>query len=489
MASLPRPSPTGVRIAGDMFQWMLAWQACVSVIRDAAAGKPNPAVAVGVEADGAGNLDDLVLYRAAPPHTYAQVKYAVDASTPVNSDYLLTPSASGGPSILSKMARTWQQLISAGDPVDLALISNRLLDPGDPLLSQRDSRTQLLMPRAGQGGPGSALGIARRQWAAAAELSEARLRGLLEVLRFDLARDPTHVYDHLQTQMLAAGLRPDEAAIHAGADWVARQVRDGHRKLSLQMIPQAIESLALRAGTARAVISVATLKPDPEAAEADYAIDWVTRFEGASAYLKRRPQPPATWGQLQQEIEAIPHRLPPGTTAIAVTGSLRLAPAFAIGAALRMVTGADLAVLQRGQLWASTEPYETGLPPASNEHQVSQGNDLAIAIAVATDPTTEVLRFLHEQHLPVDRLLVLSPSAGARDNSVPDASAANALAISIRDAVRRASQTAPRIHLFQAGPMGLALLLGHRWNRLRPTTVYEDVTGNPVYEPAFTLDA
>jgi hypothetical protein len=468
---------------------MLAWQACVTVMWEIPAGKPNPAVAVGVEADGAGNLDDLVIYRAAPPHTYAQVKYAVDASTPVNSDYLLAQSVSGGPSILTKIGRTWKHLISAGDPVDLALISNRFPDPGDPLLSLRDSRTQLLMPQAGEGGPRSARAAARRRWTAATGLSEGDLRNLLEVLRFDLARDPTHLYHHLQTQMLAAGLRSDEAAIHAGADWVARQVRDGHRKLSPQMINQAIEVLALGGGPTRTVVSVATLKPDPAAADADCAIDWVDRFEGASDYLKRRPQPPATWAQLQQEIEAIPHGLPPGRTNIAVTGSFRLAPAFTIGAALRMVTGSDLAVLQRGQVWTSTGSYETCLPPECQEHPINQGNDLAVAIAVATDPTTEVIGYLHEQHLPVDRLLVLSPSAGARDNSVPDASAANALAVSLRDAVRRASRNAPRIHLFQASPMGLALLLGHRWNRVRPTTVYEDVAGNPIYEPAFTIDA
>ena len=37
--------------------------------------------------------------------------------------------------------------------------------------------------------------------------------------------------------------------------------------------------------------------------------------------------------------------------------------------------------------------------------------------------------------------------------------------------------------------MGLALLLGNRWNRLRPTTVYEDVNTQQVYEKAFVIDA
>jgi hypothetical protein len=72
---------------------------------------------------------------------------------------------------------------------------------------------------------------------------------------------------------------------------------------------------------------------------------------------------------------------------------------------------------------------------------------------------------------------------------VPDTATANALATGMRDAVRRACRDTDKIHLFLASPMGLALMLGHRWNRLRTTTVYEDLNHNPVYEAAFTIHA
>ncbi|EDY55710.1 SAVED domain-containing protein [Streptomyces sp. SID5470] len=489
MPDLPAPSSTGVRIAGDRYQWLVAWQGCVVAVRDEALHASNPVVAVGVEVDDAGNLDDVVLYRQVPPHTYMQVKYAADSSTPVNEDYLLKPSDRGGPSILRKMAQAWQQLTQDGTPVDLALLSNRSPDAEDPLISLRDSRTQLLVPKAAQQGPKSKKGQARGRWADGAGLSEEALLALLKVLRFDLARDVTHLHEHLQMLMFAAGLRFDEEAMHSGADWVARQVADGQRTLSLAEVRKAIGSLRLEAGSSRAVVSIATLKPDPMAEDADYAVDWTDRFEGASAYLKRRPLAPATWAQLQADIEAAPHRMPPNTAAVAVTGSLRLAPAFVVGAAFRMVAGADLAVVQRGQLWSSTEEYETPLVPAVDEHALDLGPDLAVAVAVATDPTQDVLDFLREQQVPVSRLLVLRPPGGARDNSVPDAAVANALAVGIRDLLRPACRAHPVIHLFQAGPMGLSLLLGNRWNRLRPTTVYEDVNAQQVYEKAFTIDA
>ncbi|MFF7028553.1 hypothetical protein ACFZAK_11440 [Streptomyces albidoflavus] len=186
MPDLPAPSSTGVRIAGDRYQWLAAWQGCVAAVRDAALRAPNPVVGVGVEVDDAGNLDDVVLYRQAPPHTYMQVKYAADSSTPVNEEYLLKPSDRGSPSILRKMAQAWQQLTKDGTPVDLALLSNRSPDAEDPLVSLRDSRTQLLVPKAAQQGPKSKKGQARTRWADGAGLSEEMLWRVSDLQRAGL---------------------------------------------------------------------------------------------------------------------------------------------------------------------------------------------------------------------------------------------------------------------------------------------------------------
>src|SRR5512132_2224348 len=93
-----------------MYQWLIVWRGCVAALRDHSRRPANPVIAVGVEVDGVGNLDDVVLYRRVPPHTYGQVKYAVDSTSPVNEAYLLEPSRSGGSSILRKIADTWQRL-------------------------------------------------------------------------------------------------------------------------------------------------------------------------------------------------------------------------------------------------------------------------------------------------------------------------------------------------------------------------------------------
>lgn len=494
MAHLSAPGPTSVRTTGDYYQWLVAWEACLTLFRETAGHAHNPIRAVGIELDGAGNLDDVVLLRDLPPHTYMQVKYAVDSSTPVSEDYLTKPSATGGPSILKKIARTWKGLTADGGRADLRLVTNRAADSKDYLVAGRDARTGFLMPKAAMGGPKSNRGKARAKWAQEAGLTEAELIDLLSVLRFDLSLDMGLYQDNLRLLMAVTGLRHDQRALEEGAGWIAKMVREGRRELTLAMVEAAIADLDLKAGPARAILSIATLKSDPLASDADHAIDWVDRFDGDFDYTKRRPLPPNSWAQLQADIEDAPRRLPAGTTAVSVTGSIRLAPAFLVGTTFRMVTGTDLAAVQRGragaQLWSTNDPFDTALVPGAIEHEIGQGDEIAVAIAVSTDLSEDVLEYLREQNVPVGKLIVLTPpSSSAQDGSVPDSATANALAVGIRDHLRRSTRRVRRIHLFLACPMGLAVLLGNRWNRLCQTVVYEDIKIDDGYEAAFTVEA
>jgi hypothetical protein len=330
-------------------------------------------------------------------------------------------------------------------------------------------------------------GKARATWAKAADLTETELLELLAVLDFDLARDRMHLEETVKLAMFAAGLRSDDLALAVGADWVAEQVVAGRRELDLDAIQYAVGMRALRSGPTRTVVSVAMLTPDRLAARAAHAIDWVNRFDGPDAYAKRRPKAPATWQQLQAEIEDIPAQLG-GASHVAITGSLRLAPAFTVGAALRMVSDIDIAVMQRGIPWRSDAPYSTPITPTSAEYDIGQGEDVAIAIEVATTMTADVRVFLRERNIPASRLVVLGPPGGSRDNAVAGPGQACALAVGLRDAARLSARGHPRVHLFLTTPMGLALLLGHRWNRVAPTIVYEDLAALG-YEAAFTVSA
>jgi hypothetical protein len=111
---------------------------------------------------------------------------------------------------------------------------------------------------------------------------------------------------------------------------------------------------------------------------------------------------------------------------------------------------------------------------------------------VAVDPTDAAVAYLRSQDISVAQMFTVQPAAGADDQAVANAGQAVAYAQQIRDRVRRQLDRQPdveRVHLFSAGTGGLALLLGHRWNRVRPTVVYEHLGPGRAYIPAFTADA
>lgn len=238
-----------MRVAGDTYQWLYVWEGCVQAYKDALDGVCGAMVAVGVEVTGVGNLDDVVYYYAdGEPTRYAQVKYAANASTAVGEEYLFKPSDNGGPSILQKIARSWQTLTQDGTPVQLALLTNRFPDPADVLLKDRDSRSGLLRPRADQQGPQSERGKARARWAAHAGLDESQLLQLLDVLEFHLGRDVFVQCEFVSHSMQAAGLRHNDQAIMTGIQWVNQQVINGKRELSLTDIRAAVNEFRLLAG-------------------------------------------------------------------------------------------------------------------------------------------------------------------------------------------------------------------------------------------------
>jgi hypothetical protein len=86
-----------------------------------------------------------------------------------------------------------------------------------------------------------------------------------------------------------------------------------------------------------------------------------------------------------------------------------------------------------------------------------------------------------------DAITISMPGGRVRDDVVDGAAEAVALAVGIRDIARQAARTSQRLHLFLACPAGLALLLGHRWNRVTTTHVYEDLISE--YTRAYTISS
>jgi hypothetical protein len=480
MTSNQMPSASGVRIAGDDYQWLHVWRSCMEALHENLTGNAaNPIVAVGVEEPGVGNGDDVVLHRTQPPNTYIQVKYAVDNRTAVNLDYLTTTG------ILRKMHETYAGLTGAGIPAEMRFITNRNADPNDILVRDRDGRDGRLLPRATQGGPKSDRGKARAAWAAEAQTDEEHLLELLAHLHFDIAYDLDRLRRDVSLLMTASGLRSDPGAVALGGDWVSKQVIAGHRRLTLNDIKNAITALDLQTGSPWTTISVATITHDSLAEQASLSIDWVDRMSGATDWSRIAPAPPATWNDLATDIRALPGQL--GTNKrILVTGHMRQATGFLVGTELRRVKGYEVCIRQGDQLWTGEEPITSSVITHTQE-DASAGPDTAVIVNVAADAAADAIDWIRESALPVSKILTITPTAGVGPKAVPNAAAANSLAVAIRDLARRHSRNGD-LHLFLIGPLGLAVLLGHHWNRLTTTHTYEHLGGID-YTHAFTVDA
>lgn len=486
---LPSPTPTGVRVAGDRYQWLHVWRACLEVLRDGSGpiAHANPAIAVGVEADDAGNVDDVVLYRRNPPHTYSQVKWTANASTPLGVQYLTETQTSGGTSLLAKFAAAHAQLTADGQRPDMVLRTNRNIDTNSVLLAGLDTRAQLLMPNAAKQGPKSARGKERAAWARSAGVAEADLLRILNDLRFETGYGLQLLKENVTNLMAATGLRSDTSALLTATAWIEQHVINTTQRIDLDAIRAAVTDLDLSAGRIWPTVSIATLKPDPVADQALYAVDWVNRFDGDDPYTRRRPKPPATWDVLAADLADLPNHVA-DVDAVLVTGSLRLATGFAVGSVLRKVTGVDVAWKQGPQIWNSDHPYGEVLTPKTDVTPLGQGDDTAIVVDVATTATNDVLDWLRRTRAPVRDVITVSvPCGRVKDDAITDPAQAVALAVGIRDVARQAARTSARIHLFMACPAGLAILLGHRWNRVTYTQVYEDLKTEYVH--AYSIES
>ncbi len=479
---------SGARIAGDQYQHLIAWCHALHALQP-----DSTAASLAVEAIDAAAVDDVVIRRHTPPHTYVQVKYAVDATTAVNTDYLLTPTRQGGTSLLQRFHTSWQTLRSNGREPDMQLVTSRETDPADPLLALRDRRTELLIPALQRAAPRSAARKQANHWAAHLGINRKDLDTMLASLRLATGRSWAAEHERASSLMLANGLRADASAILVGIGRVAEWVATGRRELSTPQLRDDIAGLNLAAGEPHAILVISAIDRDPHPEDATVALDWVEHFDGATAYDRRGTRDPNAWNTVmapQLEVAADQLRAS-GASRVLVRGAMRLPTWFAVGAQLRQVAGWEVACAKPNQQWPSAA--DAGPSPALAEARTptGEGSDLAIAIGVTADPTADVRRYLETLNAEIGQLVTLGPADGAGDQAIRGPSAAVSWAQTLRNRVRQLVSDAggPTIHLFLAAPAGLALLLGHRWNRVATTIVYEDLGAGHGYVPTFTIRA
>jgi hypothetical protein len=166
---------------------------------------------------------------------------------------------------------------------------------------------------------------------------------------------------------------------------------------------------------------------------------------------------------------------------------MRLPLWFATGVRLPDTRGLVVSLDQRNVEWRSDTPPANVEAPVLGRVVLHQGADLAIAVGLTHDPTNDVANYLRDVAAPINELIVLGTTDGPGQNAVPDSAFAIGWAHAARAAILAAvsQTTASRLHLFLAAPAGAALTLGHHWNLLPPTTVYEHLGSS--YAPTVTV--
>lgn len=477
------PSPSGARLTGDDVQHAVAWHAALQTL------VPNAGVrGVTVEAAVPGNVDDVVVAKSVGPHEYTQVKATVSAQHPATIDWLTEANRQSG-SILQRFHRSWSELTVDGSRPHLTLVTNRSIDPNDPVLTLRDRNDRLASRLRAASSPETI--SARGHLLSHLGVTEDELFDFFSSLRLQTDASEAAWRQHVREISYAAGVRADETAFRLGIAEVREWVKTDRTERQAADVNGAIDRLELRAEEPFTIVSINALEAPMSSQGAGSVLDWVDKFRGTEARNRRGLKDPREWNSvLRPELMGVQQRLRTrGARRVLITGTMRLPTWFAAGVAFQETAGFTPAKIKDGELWVkptytvAPAPIECSCPVTD----LPAGRDVALALAISADPTPDVRHYLAsiDYDIPV---VTVRPPHGVSNSSVAGLSHAFGLALAVRDLAREIARSVrpPVLHLFIAGPAGFAVLLGGVWDRVPSTQIYEDLAGEG-YEAAFFI--
>jgi hypothetical protein len=480
------PSRSASRLAGDDYQHLLTWiYALKLLLTDSGITK------IEFEANNAGNVDDLVVHCVDAPALYHQIKFAVTPQNePLTHQWFTAVPSRARRSPLQRFHESYEKLRSAtGWPPEMAFHTNRLPASDDPLLKLVSGRDCKLVPRLNSEHPGSDANMAKLLWEEHLGVEPDKVTELLGHLSIRCGRSAfDELEDHCSCAMTAAGLRGDRSAILAALGALRQLIETGIRELDADGVREMSEELGLIADQARGTLLVQALQPDPWPEAATAAVDWVDLFDGRDAASRRQLKNPSDWNErLRPELVAAVEQLRRARLAsIEVQGTMRLGVGLFVGQLLSDVAGFTIARRGRDGEWASDGEHEdTALVRDCLEFQ--QGRGLAVALAISQPIRDDVARYIEEQKLPVERLVVYSPASGPDRFAVSSPAVGLGFALAISTALRQETSGGGKLHLFQASPLPLSIMVGHFWNRMPPTQIYDDLGPGAGYTPTFSI--
>ena len=475
-----RPSASGARITGDDLQHLVVWYWCLRAIAD-----PDSITSVAVEADDAGNVDDVVVRFADGKSNFIQVKAAVASANLANTGWLTDrPKRSGtgrrSPSLLQKLHKSWADL---GRPATgLDLVTGRPIDGSDRVLEMIDRRnsigTGLRRARTQE------FTAVRRDLAGHLECTEEELCDFFDALAIRVGQTESEWVSRVADVAVGADVRADDSAVGVALAWVRTWVKDTRDPRTPEQIAAAAESMGLKVEKPRTVVVIQGLRAEP-VGDASHVLNWTGRFRGTEASNRRGVVNPADWnGVLSDDLATLRATLiEQNQMRVLVRAALRLPCWFALGAALRSVAGFHLAMEYRDEVWVADQ-RRAAVREANvlSDEQCGDGRTL-IVVAISTDGTDDVRRtLLSSNH---GRFVTLTAGEGPHQALLTDADEALSAAIAVRDWIRT-NVKSREIDLVLMAPAPFAAFLGWCWDRVPTTTIHEDLL-NDGYEAAFTI--
>ena len=471
-------SPAGALTRGHDYQHLLAWRHVLRMIRDESIAK------IGIEDPKAGNADDVTVYMKDGRREFYQAKYSVDAEKPADLKWLM--EIDNCKSIVQRFYELWESS-REGKPT-IILVTNRLPPPEDPL-RMIDGNTLTVARRLHHAKPRSKNGRACRDLAEHLEITKEEAVLFLRDVKFVLGWSPADLIDRIKESMYILGLCNDDGAVGRGVGIVRGWVTDGKREITENDVRSAVEPLKRTDDPPDASILVQMIDRDPLSKDDAVALDWVGSFPGSEPGVRRLPSDPALWnGRFRPAFRRAKQKLrSKGHARILVRGHMRLPTWFAIGAELRQTAGFQVSAFSGQAVWSSAgEPSNVAME--SRATTLGLGRDLAVGISLASDLSGDVLSYIRDRRIAVDKYVCVRPVGGANRNSVRDAGEARGWALGASDSVRSFCKS-DQVHLFLSCPHGVALLLGHLWNRMPSTQLYEDLGPGRGYSPSYLIPA
>lgn len=463
------------RRAGDAYQARVFWVHALEM----ATGANGAIATVTFESDEVSFIDDVIVAYAVPIRDLLtgtdvmidayQCKYHMTGGGAFSSDNLCDPAFIGsdsGRSMLGRMYEGYLKLRSRGVPFRINVVSNYHWDHAEPVAGHLHEG--MLRPSFFAGSAGSKLGRIREKFQAHLRIDGMELEAFLNTVRFELGSGLGQLAKRMDPLLRLAGLRPiDLTKTQIEYDDLAwnlfMQDRNQFNRDAFYAMARSEKIVAEKATTGGELIVRSMIPLVPRVAvPGGLTLDVTDLFDGRHAKQQTcwAADVPARIGEFLRRGGLSALEQP-----IRVYFDCHLSIAFAMGHLLDPKAGLTLVPAQRNRrtggydVWVEPESYETDV--WNHQLRGSPTNEVVLAVSITHSVDQHLAPSLSALKLDALARLDVCPKGGHGPAAIAGGTIAWHLASDLQRLLRRTlAPTVRKLHVFFAGPVAMAYLLG-----------------------------